>query len=188
MAASDKTIVEGALEFTFPNSWHVIQYDKHPDYKKIECLDGTKAVDFVVVHREKSETLYLIEVKDFRGYRIKNKARLSDGKLAMEVGHKVRDTLAGIIGGYRGGNDTDWKPVMEQLAALGRPIKVVLWLEEDARAVSRPPRRGKQQHSVVIDDLKKRLRWLTTKVFVASLREGTSAVPGLRVKSLPMSE
>lgn len=186
MASHGKTFDEGDLRFAFGSSWHVIKYDAHRDYQKIERLDGTKAMDFVAVRHVRPETLYLIEVKDFRGHRIENKARISDGELAMEVGQKVRDTLAGIIGGFHGGNDGDWKPVMERLMASDHPIKVILWLEEDAPAPSRPAGRGKQQRSVIIDDLKKRLRWLTTRVFVANLQDGGDLLPGLTVKSLPV--
>jgi hypothetical protein len=176
-----EVIVEGYLEFTFSDNWQAIKYDDHRDYKKIEALDGTKAADFVAVHRPRPMTLYLIEVKDFRGYRIKNKVRISDGMLALEVGQKVRDTIAGIVGGLQNRNTEDWAIVMERLASPSPPIRVVLWLEEDARP--RPEGRIKNQRSVIIDDLKRRLRWLTAKVFVASLHD--SSIPELTVRSLP---
>ena len=185
MASQRNTIVEGHLEFAFGSSWHVIKYDDHRDYQdKIKRLDGTKALDFVAVHRTKPETLYLIEVKDFRGSRIENKARLSNGELAVEVGQKVRDTLAGIIGGFHGVNVGDWKPVMERIMTTDQPIKIVLWLEEDLPLPSRPRGRGVQQRTVMMNILKNRLRWLTTKVFVASLQDGADVMPELAVKSL----
>ena len=90
-----ETFEEGHLRFRFDDSWYAIKYDEHPDYReRIERLDGTKAVDFVAVHRDSQ--LFLIEVKDFRGHRIENQPRLREGELAIEVGQKVRDTVAGI--------------------------------------------------------------------------------------------
>ncbi|HEX8200872.1 MAG TPA: hypothetical protein VF590_10310 [Isosphaeraceae bacterium] len=177
-----RAIVEGSLEFTFSDDWHVVKYDDHRDYReKIEKLGETKAADFVAVHRPRSPTLYLIEVKDFRGYRIQNKKRLSDGELAREVGHKVRDTIAGVVGGHQNGNMEDWGIAVERLANPNPPIRVVLWLEEDA--LPQPAGRAKNQRSVIIDELKKRLRWLTTKIFVASIQD--NSVPGLTPRNLP---
>ncbi len=83
-----KTIVEGHLRFQFDDSWFAIKYDDHRDYReRIERLDGTKAVDFVAVYM--NAQLFLIEVKDFRGFRIENRERVTDGQLALEVGQKA---------------------------------------------------------------------------------------------------
>ena len=61
-----KTFEEAKLRFVFDDSWSVIKYDDHRDYReRISRLDGTKAVDFVAVYA--NEMLYLIEVKDFEG-------------------------------------------------------------------------------------------------------------------------
>src|SRR5580692_8886295 len=76
--AVPETFEEGHLRFRFDSSWYAIKYDEHPDYReRIERLDGTKAVDFVAVHRDSQ--LFLIEVKDFRGHRIENQPRLREG-------------------------------------------------------------------------------------------------------------
>lgn len=126
-------------------------------------------------------TIYLIEVKDPRGYRIEYKEHLGD--LALEVGHKVRDTLAGVIGGLQNGDADDWEIIVRRLANPKSSIRVVLWLEEDDR--SKPRGRGQQQRFVVLGALRKRLRWLTTKVFVASQRE--NPIPDLVVRGMPRS-
>lgn len=58
--------------------WSVVKYDEHPDYvEKIRRLNDTKGVDFIGLHKRGDEVLYWIEVKDFRGYRIQNKSRLT---------------------------------------------------------------------------------------------------------------
>ena len=56
---------ESNLFFDFDdNTWeHVIEFDKHPDYLKIEKLDKTKGIDFLAVNSKK---LCLIEVKNFK--------------------------------------------------------------------------------------------------------------------------
>jgi hypothetical protein len=176
-----RVFVEGHLEFKFSDQWHVIKYDGHRDYRRIVKRDGTKAVDFVAVHGTQPSILYLIEVTDYRGYRIEEKKRISDGTLAREVAEKVRDTIAGIVGGLQNGNAEDWGIVMERLATPVPPIRVVLWLEEDA--IPRPTGRAKNQRSVLIDALEKRLRWLTTRVVVTSI--DYHSIPGLTSRNLP---
>ena len=105
--AVPKTFDEEHLRFRFDDSWFVIKYDEHRDYReRIERLDETKAVDFVAVQAD--SRLYLIEVKDFRGHRIENQERLRESELGIEVGQKVRDTIAGIVAAYHRGNEEDW--------------------------------------------------------------------------------
>ena len=75
-------IEEGFLAFEFDNHWRIFKLDEHRDYReRIGKLEGTKAVDFLGILDERE--LYLIEVKDFREYRIENKDRLSKGELAI---------------------------------------------------------------------------------------------------------
>lgn len=176
-----KTYDEGRLRFQFEDSWTVIKYDDHRDYReRIERLDGTKAVDFVAV--QEGSLLFLIEVKDFRGHRIENQARLREGELAIEVGQKVRDTIAGIMGAHHRGNDEDWGRCVERMGCGEPPVRVLLWLEHDLPPG--PPGRRKNEASVMIDALKQKLHWLTTKILVVSLRTG-NAPDGLQVTNLP---
>lgn len=99
-------IEEGYLLFEFGDKWRVFKFDEHPDYKKIsDIVNGTKGVDFVGIFNEK--TLYFIEVKDFRGDRIKNKDRISKGELLIEVAQKVRDSIACIIASSQTSNKAD---------------------------------------------------------------------------------
>lgn len=122
---------EQALHFAFDDAWRVIKYDDEPAYRAgIEKLDRTSAVDFVARHVA-DKRLFFIEVKDFRGYRIQNKERVSDGSLADEVAYKVRDTLAGMIGAQRCRPDEAiWRELVRALEH-GKEIRVILWLEED---------------------------------------------------------
>ena len=129
-----------------------------------------------------ARSLFLIEVKDFRGHRIENKKRFMHGELAVEVAQKVRDTLAGIVG-VSGEGRTDcatWKPFLD--AAVGRPVRVVLWLEQDA-----PPGKAKgivdQVNNTLKQHLEQNLRWLNAHVLVASLADKAS-LQELQVKNL----
>ncbi|HQU47299.1 MAG TPA: hypothetical protein PK867_31140, partial [Pirellulales bacterium] len=163
---------EDHLRFEFDDSWRVVKYDAHRDYLQgIQMLDETKAVDFValrVVTGAESE-MFWIEVKDFRGYRIQNKRRQADGELALEVAQKVRDSLAGVIGALQtSSTPEDWQPFVERMRRREPPMRIVLWLEDDPP----PPgsARRKTGENVQAQLLKQRLKWLTTKILVHSLK------------------
>jgi hypothetical protein len=72
---------EKRLRFTFDVHWKVLKWDGHGAYLNgLHQFQGTKAVDFFGLY---IGAPWFIEVKDFRGYRIENKARLSTGELAQ---------------------------------------------------------------------------------------------------------
>lgn len=74
---------EKLLRFSFDDDWRVLKWDEHPSYTGgLSKTSGTKAVDFLGIHLDAP---WFIEVKDFRGYRIENKERISAGDLAQEV-------------------------------------------------------------------------------------------------------
>ena len=173
-------IEEEKLRFEFSDAWHVVKYDEHFDYSNhIQKLAETKAVDFAAIQDD--VTLFFIEVKDFRGHRIENKRRLSDGELAIEVAQKVRDTIAGIVSAHHRGNTETWAEFTRCLTQTEPPVRILLWMEDDLP----PGPRGRRanQGSVMTDSLKRQLRWLTTKVIVTSLETG--AVDGITVSNLP---
>ena len=175
---------EGRLRFEFGEAWRVVKYDGHPAYRKgIEGLSGTKAVDFVGLL---GGSLYLIEVKDFRGYRIANKKRIRNGDLAVEVARKARDSVAGLIGAlHTSGEPAEWRPFVRALAKHDNSPRVVLWLEEDRHGPSPVfEKRRKSGASVLIQQLKNSTKWLTTKVVVASRQTRHKEPPSLSVGSL----
>ncbi len=176
---------EERQRFTFDDQlWIVVKYDECADYlKKIAKLPETKGVDFIGRLRQADGILYWIEAKDFRGYRIQNKRRLSDGELAIEVAQKLRDSIAGVVGAYRMSEAwRDWRPFIEAMSRKKCPLHVVLWLEQDPMPSPRARRLNAEQ--VLAMELKKRLRWLTTKAFVVSKAFGRCP-PGLVVVDLP---
>ncbi len=154
-----KKIKEGNLTFEFDDKWSdLIKFDENPDYKKIEKLDGTKAVDFLGILN--NETVVFVEVKDFRGYRIENKKRIDDGELYIEIAQKVRDSIACIIGGCR--NSTHLKEFWLRIGKflIEGDVRIVFWLEQDRSVKLRQrSKAGLSSHS---NELKKKLKWLTT--------------------------
>ncbi len=61
-----QTIDADGLSFEFPDSWQAVKYDDWSFYKNrfIKMNDGIKAVDIAAF--DGNNTLWLIEVKDFR--------------------------------------------------------------------------------------------------------------------------
>ena len=172
-----KTFAEGYLQFSFSDTWRVEKYDEHTDYvNKIQKLQETKAIDFLGVHREAN--IFFMEVKDFRGYRIQNKTRISDGELAREIALKVRDTIAGVIGAVRmSGEPETWRPYVNAMRAREKHLRIVLWLEED-RNVGRP------EATTLTEMIKKEIFWITTRVLVVNRRIFNDIPPDLAVVSL----
>ncbi|KYF50013.1 hypothetical protein BE04_37910 [Sorangium cellulosum] len=169
---------EGKLRFAFDGDWKILKWDDHDAYVGgLQRFQETKAVDFFGLYLGEP---YFIEVKDFRGHRIKNKARLSNGELAREVAYKVRDTVAGMVWAcgrspLDGGELRGFvRPVLER----SRKVPVVLWLEED-----RPP--GPADASTLGETIKRELTWLNPRVLVTcrSLAQ-TAPVHGLEVTNV----
>ncbi len=131
---------ESRLEFTFNDEfWKpIIQYDEHPDYTKklMKQIKETKAVDFIGCLKS---DIYFFEVKNFKNYRIENKDRTNytGEDLMEEVAQKVRDSLAGIIGGcLNSTNDKElWREILNKIQSEKSAIKVILWWEIDSGSI-----------------------------------------------------
>lgn len=174
---------EGYLAFDFGPRWQVIKLDEHRHYReRLDKVTGTKAVDFIAIFDQKE--LYLIEVKDFRRDRIANKERLSSGALAIELAQKVRDSLACIISAnHTSSRPEEWRLYAKLLCNAKRRIKVVLWLEHDLPP--HPPARKKMLQSVRPNVFRRKLTWLTNRVFVFS--RDNPGLPDVTVSNLPRS-
>lgn len=93
------------LTLSFPDTWHVVKYDRpglyfYQRYIKPIGADLT-AVDFVAASAA-NDQMWLIEVKDFRGYAAANRKRLTSGQLGIEIMSNFLDTLAGLAAGLHG--------------------------------------------------------------------------------------
>ena len=165
-------IQEGNISFDFDEEvWsHILKYDETYDYKKIEKLDSSKAVDIIAIIQNKA--LVLFEIKDFRGHRIQTKPRVQNGDdpLESEVALKVRDTIAGIIGAARNSTNhaTDFQTYARFFINKRKNIMVALCLEEDRGTIlgTKQLQRKKANSVIFNQQLKKKLNWLTNRVFV----------------------
>jgi hypothetical protein len=171
------------LQFEFGPSWHAVGWDRDKAYTQgIHRLNhegaGTKAVDCLAVHPEFG--VCFLEVTDGRGDVHFAKTIDSKGVFA-EVGFKVRDTLAGLVGtlSHEGSNADKWAPFRKPLQ--DGQFSVVLWIEHDA-----PAQAQEAELSFWTDTLRKYVRWLTQRrVIVTNLRLGTKGLlPDLTVTNL----
>lgn len=190
-----RRIDEGKISFEFGERWYVEKWDAHKAYlggiNKLNGeltepdgttrSEGTKAVDFVGVLDD--EKLYFIEVKDFRGHRVENKKRQIHD-LPLEIGLKVRDTLAGLTGAYASKSGHAWvERCGRTLVARKHQVHVIAWIADDS-VRPREPRGQRAAHdSVRLSKIKQHLSWLTTHVWVEDPFE--HVVPDMSVESLP---
>lgn len=186
-----KTIEEDALELEFDDEWNVVvKWDDTATYRNgIQKLQESKAVDVLAYSRSRG-LLLMIEIKDFRNHRIENKPRVSKGALFEEVGLKVRDTIAGVRGAARTGDDPELQEIARRVASSISLI-VILLLEEDPDArvipsVTRKRRKGRQ--SMMTQELKTRVRWLTSRALVGSRSHSAFVEHGIEVRSRPGSQ
>jgi hypothetical protein len=181
------TFDEGALRVAFGERWVVEKWDASAVYTRgIGTLsgeltdargqaraEGTKAVDFVGVLD--GAALHLVELKDFRGHRIENKARQLQ-ELPLEIGLKVRDTLAGLVGaGAKEGAPAWVARCGTALAGRKHPVRVVAWILDDAARPGEDARKRAARSSERTQRIKQRLAWLTARVLVEDPRTTTLA-------------
>ena len=182
-------IDEGKLRFEFESQWRVARYDgdektapAHAFYQnQVSRLPGTKAVDVVGILA--AEGGCFIEIKDFRGYRIQNKKRLSSGELAIEVAQKVRDTVAGLGGAVR--NESTPSVLTETGSLLlnkTKALRIVLWLEDDTAL---NPKAWAEELNTLTTRIQTYLRWLTPRVLVVSTSTYAHKPPGIKVTNVP---
>ncbi|HFA50104.1 MAG TPA: hypothetical protein ENJ95_13930 [Bacteroidetes bacterium] len=164
------TFQEKNLQFDFDkNHWtYLLKFDGARDYKNASAnLQNTKGVDISGILNKNS--LVLMEVKDYRGHRIKNKPKFTDGQEALwlTTAHKFKDTISVIVGAAR--NSTHEKETfqsyLEFLKNEGRELVFILWLEQDTPLAKKNRKvKSDRQEYVLQQKLKRSLKWLTTKV------------------------
>jgi hypothetical protein len=122
-------LVEQKLEHTFGTGWTASKYDEWPFYKKhfqwswVPNEPGNKSVDFVAVDPA-GDSLWLIELKDYRLYR-----RTKNIPLPDEIAFKVRDSLAGLFAAAK--HDAHHAHAADAQRSLqAKRIRVVLHLEQ----------------------------------------------------------
>jgi hypothetical protein len=118
------TLREGNLEHRFDSGWTASKYDEWPFYRKHfdGAFGGNKAVDFVA--QDSSETLWLVELKDYRVC-----PRTKSLELAEEIAVKVRDSLAGLFAAAVWHSDHAHR-ADAQRHLRARSFRIVLHLEQ----------------------------------------------------------
>ncbi|HEX5656339.1 MAG TPA: hypothetical protein VFX59_04050 [Polyangiales bacterium] len=171
------------IRFTFDDRWSALKWDDSDAYKlhigKLQEKEhGTKAVDIVGLCER---TPYLFEIKDFRGRTTAIANR--DRDLSLEIGFKVRDTAAGLLGAVSRrshGLPADWLAAVTHNA-----VHVVAWIAEDAARLGETEHKRKARRSTQGASIAQRLAWLTERRAVRvedPLRE--LSVPGVTARSL----
>lgn len=154
------------IRFEFGESWTIVEkWDDADAFRRGVCrLQDSKAVDIVGV---RDGNLYLIEVKDYRGYAIESKARQPD-ELPLVIGCKVRDTIAGLVGASRMA-PTPWLNTCAGLLQDKRQrVYVVAWVADPDPRPAEPIQKRDTWMKTRRDRVKQRLSWLTTYVQVES--------------------
>lgn len=139
------TINEGKLTFIFPDEWRAILYDKDSFYREhFQGFADGKAVD-IVAFAPKGESLWLIEIKDYRA-----KRRDKEMDIFTEIAHKVRDTLACLYLAQRKPESSLY--AFAQQAATKSRIRVVLHLEQ--------PKKPSREYPLVVqrDNARRKLK------------------------------
>jgi hypothetical protein len=186
-------IQEGDIEFEFESGWNVVKYDESPEYLhgiarlegvwKTECdgrqyTRGTKAVD--ILGLRESELMFL-EVKNFRRARIDHRARIRD-ELPLEVGFKVCDTIAGVVGCSRGASNKTLRTFAKKLATKRATVMVILYLEEPPTTNDFELKRRKARLGTITNKVKEKCSWLTTAVLVVNDQEVGNGLKGIRTR------
>jgi hypothetical protein len=170
-----KELWEGNLKVTFDETWQCAKWDDCPSYRHgIGRLQGSDGVDFLGV---RAGCLYLIEVKNYREYRIENRGKHEN--LPQVITVKVRDTIAGVVGASIMKKSDGF--ARECTKAIGETrdeqrIRVVAWIIEDNDL----PPKDRIRAGVRRKTLVAQLRWLTTKVVDANPLRAPQ-IPGVEV-------
>lgn len=157
--------VEHALEFSFGSRWNVIKYDEHRHgHERFKRIQGTRGADFV--GQLDGNSLFLIEVKDFR--RARQKDRTGAEEKIADVALKSKDTVAGVIGAYRTSPDPGpWQSFACSLADDTRTLKAVFVCVEAPRS---SPQEDKVRASVLTKILRRKLDVLVDHTMVVNLQ------------------
>lgn len=175
---------EGHLDFDFGGSWRVLKYDEPGGFYKTKMannVEPTKAVDFLCIPRGR-DPLLLLEAKDFS---LGRPHREKFDNVPMTVAIKVRDTVAGIVGGSHCATDAgDQRHFADSRRKLDAPPRVVFFFQDLGTPVRRDPRKAKVARNVLLKNLKRHLSWLTWDVAVVGQDDYDAFVPDLTIRNV----
>lgn len=175
------TLTEGSLRFAFSGVKTVRRWDGSSAYRQgIRRLSTTAAADFCAI-LEQNDAPVILEVTDYRGYRLGasgSKQAQTSGALVAETVAKIRDSVAGMLWACARSLDAAGDPAVESIVRHivnrhdGPPrLLVVFWLEDDVLQ----PHEAATLATLVEASLR---HWLRPKVIVTNKRiEKLSKVP-----------
>lgn len=174
-------IKEGNLEFDFGDAWAVYKYDENGGFYKTKLeknIKPTMAVDFLCLRD--GRPLLILEAKDYaKGVPPKEKF----DKLPMAIAIKVRDTIAGIVGGsHRAGRERGFFRNSHQ--RLAKPPWVVCFFEDMCTPARRLPQRRENKKDVLLKQMRKHLSWLTDAIAVVDLDDYDKFIDDLTVRRI----
>ncbi len=175
-------IIEGNLEFTFNSSWNVCKYDKKGSYYRTlveKNISQTRAVDFLCLCQ--NSPLLMLEVKDF-SLSVPKMAKYEN--IPMYVAMKVRDTIAGIIGGSHFAANNEQTFFKKSYQKILNPPRVIYFFEDLSTPARRPPERLENKRDVLLKELKQHLRWLTRDIVVVGLNDYGRFINDLTVRRI----
>jgi hypothetical protein len=127
-------IIEGNLRVRFDETWTVIKYDDHPEYRnRLNSIPETMALDIVGLRKvEARRGLYFIEVKDYSQDRLQNHR-----ELLSDVCRKFRDTVFGLLIAFRNATDKHvWQPFIDNWSDTDCRFSLIIVIELDHRALT----------------------------------------------------
>lgn len=162
-------VQEGDLGFSFPAQCNARKYEEWSFYRNQfqSVAGGSKAVDMLCLDRD---TVWLIEVKDYRKHPRKKAVDLGD-----EVASKVRDTLAGLAAASANANDDEEKELARRALATRR-WRVALHLEQP-RVRSRLRPRPFDVASILSKLRSKKLKAIDARPVVLNLEHHHPGIP-----------
>lgn len=191
-----QTFTEDRIEFSFDTAlWNVVKWDDSTEYRGgIHSLNGqltdpqtgdkipqgTKAVDFVALHRD---DLYLFEVKDFRGHGPENAER-QEHELPLEIGLKVRDTIAGLLGAHRIQPSPWLLRANEALRERARRLHVIAWIAEDRPRGKNARKVHNKTTMIRSNQLLQRLAWCTRVAWADDPLDPFTVLAGVRARTV----
>jgi len=166
---------ESRMRFSFDKEvWtEVFKFDEHPDYLNVERflngyttkdkkgnrirVLGVQAVDFIGLQNDK---LFFIEIKNFRPHPRRKEVIITEKEeLTAHIGHKVKDSLACLVGGRRNSKNDKalFSKIVDFLNDEQKEIYVILWMEHETKNTT------PIGNNIYLQALKKKLQWLTDR-------------------------
>ena len=121
-----------------------------------------------------------LEIKDC-SLGLTGQKKFSD--LPSIVAQKVRDSLAGILGGLYYTTCKDEKRIFSKsYQQLASPPQVVFLYQGLSTPANNAPKQAASKRGILLKQLKGRLKWLTSNVRVVGLSDYKMAINGLKIR------